>query len=239
MNSDPEIQKQYYATTAAAYDEMHIAEDDEHMFALHLLSAYIKFHRIRSVLDVGGGTGRTILYLQKHHPEMVVRGIEPVPELREQAYEKGVSKEDLIDGSGYELPFETNSFDLVCEFAVLHHVKQPHRMVAEMTRVARRMIAVSDCNFMAQGSLGLRLLKYGLFTLRLWPLANLIKTKGKGYTMSKEDGLAYSYTVFKNMAQIRSAWKHVRVTATNARQGSRLGHILTAEQLLLVGFNKK
>lgn len=238
MDQDALIQRQYYAATAAAYDDMHVAAQDEHMFALHLLSAYINFHRIRSVLDVGAGTGRTILSLRERHPDLIVRGVEPVQELREQAHQKGVSREDLLDGDAYALPFADNSFDLVCEFAVLHHVKEPRRMIAEMTRVAGRMIAVSDCNFMAGGSLGLRLLKYGLFVSGLWRAADLIKTKGKGYTISEEDGLAYSYSVFESLPQIKADWRNIRLTATRGQQGSRLSQMLTADQFLVVGYDK-
>lgn len=35
-----------------------------------------------------------------------------------------------------------------------------------------------------------------LYTTKLWGLADLINTCGKGYRISEEDGLAYSYSVF-------------------------------------------
>jgi hypothetical protein len=38
-----------------------------------------------------------------------------------------------------------------------------------------------------------RLAKQSIHELRLWPLANFIKTRGKGYTISDGDGLFYSY----------------------------------------------
>lgn len=36
-----------------------------------------------------------------------------------------------------ELPFDDNSFDLVCSFAVLEHVRRPDRAVRELARVTR------------------------------------------------------------------------------------------------------
>ena len=40
------------------------------------------------------------------------------------------------------LAFPDRSFDLVCEFAVLHHVARPGTVIDEMNRVASRMIAI-------------------------------------------------------------------------------------------------
>jgi len=56
-----------------------------------------------SFLDVGAGTGRGIAFLQSVFPESHVIGVEPVAELRAQAFGKGRSK----DATG-----------------VLHHIKE-------------------------------------------------------------------------------------------------------------------
>ena len=176
MEQEVNIQRRYYQETALQYDEMHM-RDEEHNFALHLMAGYIKFHKIRSVLDVGGGTGRTVTWLKEQFPDLIVRGVEPVKELREQGYAKGVLPEELIDGDGNNLPFEDNSFDLVREFAVLHHVKEPERVIVEMSRVASKMICISDCNFMGQGSPPIRVIKYFIFSLGLWKVANWFKQK--------------------------------------------------------------
>ena len=65
MSSEDEVtlQRKYYADTAAKYDTMQISEQDEHQFTLAILSAMIEYHGIRSVLDVGSGTGRALRYL--------------------------------------------------------------------------------------------------------------------------------------------------------------------------------
>ena len=44
-NKEVETQRSYYATTAAAYDDMHVSEHDEHGLALHFLAALIEFRR--------------------------------------------------------------------------------------------------------------------------------------------------------------------------------------------------
>lgn len=238
-NSEVEIQRNYYSQTATSYDGLHLEQDKEHTLGLHLLASYIEFYNIQSVLDIGAGTGRTIIWLKQRFPRLVVKGIEPVSALREQGYAKGISTEDLLDGNAYELEFPVNSFDLVCEFAVLHHVKKPNDVVREMSRVASKMICISDCNFMAQGSLPLRVLKYLIFSLGLWPVANYLKTKGRGYTISKEDGLAYSYTVYQDFQEIQRFWQTLRTVSLNGFSDTPLGSILSAEHLLLVATNKK
>jgi ubiquinone/menaquinone biosynthesis C-methylase UbiE len=235
---DAERQRQYYARTAAEYDLQHGTEK-EHVLAMHLLAAYIEHDGIRSVLDVGAGTGRAMSWLRDRVPALDVRGIEPVAELREQAYAKGLSREKLVAGDAYNLPFADDSVDLVCEFAVLHHVNRPEDAIAEMSRVASRALAISDCNFMGQGSPFTRLVKTALFAGGLWPLANWVKTRGKGYTISEGDGLAYSYSVFQSLSTLRRHWRTMRITNTDTGTDGVLGPIVSAGHVLLVASDKR
>ncbi|WP_353930480.1 class I SAM-dependent methyltransferase [Okeanomitos corallinicola TIOX110] len=239
MNQEINIQRQYYANTANLYDKIHNNQEQEHILGLHLLASYIEFYQIRSVLDVGAGTGRTILWLKRRFPNLIIKGIEPVKELREQGYIKGILESELVDGDGCNLPFPDNSVDLVCEFAVLHHVKKPETVVQEMSRVASKMICISDCNFMGQGIPPLRLLKYFIFSLGLWKVADWFKTKGKGYTISEEDGLAYSYSVYQNLSTIDNYWQQLRIMNTNGDSDHHLGQIFSAAHLLVIAFDKK
>ena len=103
------------------------------------------------------------------------------------------------------LAFDDGQFDLVCAFGVLHHIRTPDLAVAEMLRVARRAVFISDANNFGQGSLVWRSVKQCLNALRLWPLANLVKTRGRGYSVTEGDGLAYSYSVFSNYRQLQRA----------------------------------
>jgi SAM-dependent methyltransferase len=219
--SDAEIQRKYYADTAQQYEQMHISEKDEHTFALSLLVGLLDFLDINSVLDIGSGTGRAITFLRQHKPGLRVIGIEPVKELREIGYSQGLSRDVLIDGDATKLPYKDGEFDLVCEFAVLHHIKPPgtQRAVAEMLRVARKAVFISDSNNFGQGSALGRGIKQVLHALRLWPIANYLKTGGKGYIMSEGDGLAYSYSLFDNYAQVRAACKTVHVINTGDASG--------------------
>lgn len=237
MDKTAELQRQYYEDTAEAYDTSHA--EREHVVALHMLAAFIEMNQVKSVLDVGAGTGRAMRFLKQRFPNLVVKGIEPVDALRKRGHAQGIAEEDLVGGDGSSLPFGDRSFDLVCEFAVLHHVRDPAKVIREMNRVAARMIAISDCNFMGQGRGLLRMVKLGIWSAGLWRVADWFKTRGKGYTYSEGDGIAYSYSVFQNLRLIRSYWKDVQVYATSP-DGGRLGGPLTnAGHVLLIAQNRR
>jgi ubiquinone/menaquinone biosynthesis C-methylase UbiE len=131
-----------------------------------------------------------------------VVGVEPSHELRSVGYSKGLEQTELVDGDAMKLNYPDGSFDLVCEFGALHHIPVPSKAVAEMLRVARKAIFISDCNNFGQGSSLSRLVKQAINVVGLWPVAYRIRTKGKGYTISENDGLAYSYSVFSDFPQI-------------------------------------
>ena len=59
-STEIETQWRYYAETASIYDSMHVDEKDEHFFALSFLVGAIDYLDIKSVLDIGSGTGRVI-----------------------------------------------------------------------------------------------------------------------------------------------------------------------------------
>jgi ubiquinone/menaquinone biosynthesis C-methylase UbiE len=208
------IQRAYYAETAHRYDSAHVHPDDEHSFALRFMISVIEQLGVQSILDVGSGTGRGLLTLKRAMPHILAVGVEPSADLRKIGYANGLTETQLIDGDAMGLSFGDGSFDLVCEFGALHHIPEPSKAVAEMLRVARKAIFISDCNNFGQGSQLGRFFKQAANAVGLWPMANLIKTKGKGYTISEGDGLFYSYSVFNNYKQIRQACPTVHLLST-------------------------
>lgn len=232
MTNAVNLQREYYEATAVSYDTSHV--EREHIVALQLLAAYIELADVKSVLDVGAGTGRAMRFLKERFPNLVIKGVEPVEGLRSRGHAQGIPPEDLIDGDGASLPFPDCSFDLVCEFAVLHHVRHPAPVVAEMTRVANKMIAISDANFMGQGPAWLRQIKHKIWSVGLWPIANFIKTRGKGYTYSEGDGIAYSYSVFQNLSQVQEAWSDVNVIATSPNRSRQASPLTGSAHVLLI-----
>lgn len=214
VRTEVEIQRNYYRDTAQRYDEMHVHDKDEHFFALAFLIAALDHIEATSVLDVGSGTGRAVTYMKRHRPDIQIVGVEPVDELREIGHKNGLSESDLIRGDATHLQFADKQFDIVCEFGILHHIKTPDVAVAEMLRVARKAIFISDSNNFGQGSFVARSAKQLLNLLGLWGTANYLKTGGKGYLMSEGDGLAYSYSVFNNYSQIKKCCKSVHIFNT-------------------------
>jgi ubiquinone/menaquinone biosynthesis C-methylase UbiE len=232
---DALIQREYYASTAPHYDAMHISEDDEHGVALRYVSALMREFELHSVLDVGTGTGRAIMYLRRAHPGAFVVGVEPVASLLARASAKTeVNGASLASASGYQLPFGDASFDVVCQFGVLHHVKEPNIVVREMMRVAKRAVFLSDSNRFGQGQMRARLLKLFLAQCGLWPAANFLKTRGAGYTISAGDGLSYSYSVFDSFATLQPWADRLVMVPTNAVEHPSWQHpLLTSSHILL------
>jgi len=225
-------QRDYYAVRAAHYDHAHLQAGDEHQLALAFMVGAIQFLDVRSVLDVGSGTGRVLTYLKTHAPSVARAGVEPVEELRQVAYGKGVSEAELRDGDATQLAFPDGSFDLVSEFGMLHHVRDHARVVREMLRVASKAIFISDSNNFGQGSRWMRAAKQALRAAGLWRAADLVKTRGKGYSITEGDGLAYSYSVFDDYALIRASCRTVHVLNT---QDADVNPYRSASHVALLG----
>ena len=229
---DVELQRRYYSRTASQYHAAHVRDPSEHDLALALLLGMLDYFEIQSILDVGSGTGRAILYIREQRLDINIIGIEPVAELRAIGHELGIPPELLIDGDATRLAYADGQFDLVCAFGVLHHIGHPDIVVAEMLRVARKAVFISDGNNFAHGSSWSKFIKQTLRALHLWRVAVYIKTRGKGYTMSEGDGLTYSYSVFNSAQQIREQCDIVHIMNT---RGSGANPYRTASHVTLLG----
>ena len=206
MDNQVEIQREYYRRMASRYDRMHTHAVGEHDFALAFMQSMIEFlQEVESVLDVGSGTGRALRSLKATRPDLRLVGIEPSPELREVGQAQALSPQELVDGDAQNMRYADAAFDLVCEFGALHHIPYPDRAVAEMLRVAAKAIFIADCNNFGRGSLFMRLTKQTLRSVGLWPVADFIKTRGKGYLISEGDGLANSNSVCSNYSRIKKS----------------------------------
>lgn len=239
-NKPPEhLQAQYYTATASNYDALHTANAaDEHFVALEFINMLSTLYGLETFLDVGAGTGRATKFLLNAGRQ--VRGIEPVSALIEVAEAAGIPEGLIIKGNGGDLPFEDCSFDAVVECGVLHHVKDPSRVVTEMIRVAKRAIFLSDSNRFGQGSLSIRLIKLLLCKSRLWHASRFVQTKGKMYTLSEGDGLAYSYSVFDSCDQLAQWADQIILVPTTCHLPymSWFHPLLTAPHVLLCALKR-
>jgi SAM-dependent methyltransferase len=230
-----QIQHAFYTRTSAVYDDMHVVPGDEHYLALEFISALINGMGWGTVLDVGAGTGRGVRHFTDRHPDVHVRGVEPVRAMIDEAERRnGISEGCIVEASGTALPFATNSFDVVCELGVLHHVGDPNAIVAEMTRVARRAVFLSDENRFGRGRPAARWLKLGLCRTGLWPLSYRLATRGRGYRLTENDGgVAYSYSVYDALPVLDGWADRVFVLPTEPARANWSNPLLTAHHVLL------
>ncbi|HWB54487.1 MAG TPA: class I SAM-dependent methyltransferase [Tepidisphaeraceae bacterium] len=214
MKQEDLIKSSFFSAKSADYDKTHDRRNDATFLGLELLAGMIHHFGFNSILDVGAGTGRKMRMLQERCPNVSAIGVEPVAGMREAGYAAGIEAGSLVDGTAEHLPFPDSSFDIVAEFAVLHHVSNPRAAISEMMRVARHGIFISDSNNFGQGSVAIRTIKQLLYHSRLWPIANWLKTKGKGYTVSDGDGVAYSFSPFYHLKLISTHFPHVYISST-------------------------
>ena len=102
-------------------------------------------HGCRTVLEIGVGTGRVGVPLQRAGVQ--VTGVDLSRGMIERARAKGLL--DLVLGDGLTAPFRSGSFDAVFVAHVLHIVARPWDLVREGSRLGRVGVfaLVRDWNF--------------------------------------------------------------------------------------------
>jgi SAM-dependent methyltransferase len=197
---------------------MHLMNEEHHLALSHIQSELNRLG-LKSVLDVGCGTGRGVMRLLGAGFD--VKGVEPVIELLKAGIASHQSTPDrMLEGSGEALPFGDQSFDALIELGVLHLVPRPAVVVREMMRVARRAFFLSDSNRFGQESFVWRLMKAAAWKCGLWPFLDRLRTRGKGYTISKEDGLSYSYSVYDSFHEL-AEWADVIYVIPTSQMSAR------------------
>lgn len=114
-----------------------------HTAALTLLPA-----STTSVLDVGCGDGLWLGLAHDARPGIECTGVD----FSQNAVDAATSNHPKCrffraDAINDALPFRDGSFDTVVALDVLEHVFQPHRLLREMHRVARRDVIIGVPNF--------------------------------------------------------------------------------------------
>jgi ubiquinone/menaquinone biosynthesis C-methylase UbiE len=99
--------------------------------------------RDREMLDVGTGTGRAafVLALGGAHVTAVDASEEMLAVARQRAADQ-LLKIKFLRGDAHALDFADRSFDAVVSFRMLMHTPQWKRCVAELCRVAERLVIV-------------------------------------------------------------------------------------------------
>jgi SAM-dependent methyltransferase len=235
MNRLAEAQADHYTSSAAVYDTI-TKVDEEHAIGLAYMIDLMRRHGVKRILDVGCGTGRATKVLLDAGFDVI--GIEPVEALLQEAERKGIPKERLVNGSGLQLPFPDESFDAVCEVAVLHHVEHPNAVVKEMLRVSKTAIFLSDTNRFGRGRLFSRIVRFIIWKLGIWRQTYFLAKGFKSYDYSEGDGIAYSYSVYDSYNLI-DAWADRIIAIPTKVEGRRLRSwihpLMTSSHILLCG----
>src|SRR5207248_5405679 len=97
---------------------------------------------------------------------------------------------------------------------VLHHVPQPERVIAEMLRVSRKAIFISDSNCYALGGFGSGLIKLALAKTGTLRIVNRLRRGGRDWYFTAGDGVGWSYSVYDSLPLIRRSCGEVLVIPT-------------------------
>ncbi len=104
---------------------------------IQYMKKYIDFNTIESALDVGCGTG----YSSYHFPFKKLIGLDF--SFRNLMINPMKPK---IQASAYQLPFRSNSLDLVYGWDFLHHLETPEMAIEEMARVTKKYLVLFEPN---------------------------------------------------------------------------------------------
>jgi ubiquinone/menaquinone biosynthesis C-methylase UbiE len=126
----------HFDTIAHEYDVSLPAHVVEHY--LRKRSAFVVEHCPRGeALDVGCGTG--VLAERLAQAGYVMTGVDPSEGMLD-VLRRRTDTVEAVQGSGTDLPFDDDSFDLALTVAVMHHIAEPVDVagtLAEMVRVIR------------------------------------------------------------------------------------------------------
>lgn len=133
------------------------------------------------VLEVGCGTG--LLLERMGAFARTARGVDLSPGMLTKARARGL---EVVEGSATSLPFADESFDVVCSFKVLAHVREIGRALDEMVRVTRRG--------------GIVLAEF----YNPWSLRGLVKRLGPAGRISLQTDERAVFTRFDSPSHVRS-----------------------------------
>ncbi|MFH0809603.1 MAG: class I SAM-dependent methyltransferase [Pseudomonadota bacterium] len=103
---------------------------------------WLDLSNLKRALDVGCGDAFSTFAMSQHAPDIYAVDRSSRMLARHPLTGKG----RCLQSDVRQLPFKDNQFDLVYGWEILHHVSEPHRVLAEMGRVSRRYILAAEPN---------------------------------------------------------------------------------------------
>jgi ubiquinone/menaquinone biosynthesis C-methylase UbiE len=74
------------------------------------------------MLDFGCGDGHSSVYIRKHFPKAIIKGIDVSAESINIANEKGIDAAEFQTFDGSKIPFGDETFDVIFTSMVFHHI---------------------------------------------------------------------------------------------------------------------
>ena len=224
----------YYDATAARYDELHAGENNlEHIRGLQRAWSILLRYDIGSVLDVGCGTGRALKWVHDQNASIRLFGIDPSQGLLDIAMQQ-LPAATLQIGTGENLPFDHSSVDVAIATGIMHHVDEPASVIAEMFRVARKAVLISDHNNFAFGSTMARRIRIALYSCGLFGIAAFVKQGFRRQGYSEGDGWWYPYSLLNNHADIARFSDEMFYIPTRSVNTATLSNFLLNQSHLVV-----
>lgn len=161
---------------SAKYTKAYFDEIEEHRYRLEpFIHQFAQFtrHRGKKVLEVGVGAGTD--HLQFARAGVLLSGIDlteaAIKMVKKRLAIEGLSS-DLRRADAENLPFESNSFDYVYSWGVLHHTPDTVKALAEVHRVCKPGGKICIMLYHRRSLLALQVwLRYGL--LKFKPIMSL------------------------------------------------------------------
>ena len=219
----------YYDRSAAEYDDLHGGDKDpEHIRALQRSLPLLDTLNLRSALEVGCGTARSLAWLGRQRPTLRLAGVEPSSGMLDLA-RKRLPDAEFEVAQGEALRHPDRSFDLVFATGVMHHADRPAAVIHEMKRVASRAVLISDHNNFAFGSAKMRRVRRWLAASGLLGAVTFVKQGFRKQGYSKEDGWWYPYSLFDDYATVVEGAEDVYIIPTSPARPLAGGNLLMAQ----------
>lgn len=224
---------QYYREAVDEFDDLHLHDGDEHYVALSRTLPFVRQLGVKSILDVGCGTGRALEWYTREVPGASVAGIDPSPDMLARARERA-PEADCRVGSAQSLPFDDGQFDLVCSTGILHHVKDPDRCIREMFRVSNKAVLISDHNNFAFGGDFVRRIRLTLYGCGILGLFTFVKHGLRRQGYSATDGYWYPYSLLNSVPTIDALAEDIVLIPTRPSMTGRLDNFLLSQSHLAI-----
>ncbi|MGQ3684505.1 MAG: methyltransferase domain-containing protein [Candidatus Loosdrechtia sp.] len=102
-----------------------------------------------TLLDVGCGTGTLLEAISQKYPSAKLVGTDISREMLRIAYRKQFKKCSLVESNSRQLPFHSESFDMVVSCNAFHYFRMPEECLSEIARVLKpqgRIVITDWCD---------------------------------------------------------------------------------------------